>query len=211
MIAKVTGTVDTVGAGFAIIDVGGVGYLVQCSARTLAGLSPGTRVSLLTDMQVREDAIVLYGFADAAEQACFRMLTGVQGVGGKAALSILAVVTPADLVAAIVSADRALLTRAPGIGPKLATRIINELRAGVEKQAAHGRPAGAASGAVAGVVWGPSSGVADAVSALANLGFKPTEALDAVSEVAARLSGEAGPEALIRGALAKLARPEEVR
>ncbi|MFZ1416200.1 MAG: Holliday junction branch migration protein RuvA [Defluviicoccus sp.] len=211
MIAKLTGIVDSVGAGFAIIDVGGVGYLVQCSGRTLAGLSPGTAVSLLTDMQVREDAIVLYGFADAAEQECFRMLTGVQGVGGKAALSILAVVTPADLVAAIVSADRALLTRAPGIGPKLATRIINELRAGVEKQAAHGQRAGAASGAAAGVVWGPASGVADAVSALANLGFKPTEALDAVSEVAARLGGEATPEALIRGALAKLARPEEVR
>ena len=207
MIAKLTGTVDSVGASFAIIDVGGVGYLVQCSGRTLAGLSPGTAVSLLTDMQVREDAIVLYGFADAAEQECFRMLTGVQGVGGKAALSILAVVTPADLVAAIVSADRALLTRAPGIGPKLATRIINELRASVEKTATHEQR----GGVVGAVVWGPASGVADAVSALANLGFKPTEALDAVSEVAARLGGEATPEALIRGALAKLARPEDVR
>jgi Holliday junction DNA helicase RuvA len=207
MIAKLSGVVDTLGAGFAIIDVGGVGYLVQCSGRTLAGLNLGAPARLLVDMQVREDVIVLYGFADAAEQECFRMLTGVQGVGGKAALSILAVVTPADLVAAIVSADRAALTRAPGIGPKLATRIINELRASVEKAATQERHGSVAGG----VVWGPSSSVADAVSALANLGFKPTEALDAVSEVAARLGGEAGPEALIRGALAKLARPEEVR
>ncbi|MDS4011507.1 MAG: Holliday junction branch migration protein RuvA [Defluviicoccus sp.] len=215
MIAKLTGIVDTIGGGFAVIDVGGVGYLVQCSGRTLAGLSPGARVSLVTDMQVREDAIVLYGFADTAEQECFRMLTGVQGVGGKGALSILAVVTPGDLVAAIVSADRAMLTRAPGIGPKLATRIINELRASIEKTAALGQRAGggggAGAGAAGGAIWGASSGVADAVSALANLGFKPTEALDAVSEVAARLGGEAGTEALIRGALAKLARPEEVR
>lgn len=214
MIAKLTGIVDTIGGGFAVIDVRGVGYLVQCSGRTLAGLSPGARVSLVTDMQVREDAIVLYGFADTAEQECFRMLTGVQGVGGKAALSILAVVTPGDLVAAIVSADRAMLTRAPGIGPKLATRIINELRASIEKTAAHGQRAdggGVGSGGAGGVIWGASSGVADAVSALANLGFKPTEALDAVSEVVARLGGEAGTEALIRGALAKLARPEEVR
>ncbi|MDG4604412.1 MAG: Holliday junction branch migration protein RuvA [Defluviicoccus sp.] len=214
MIAKLTGIVDTIGSGFAVIDVRGVGYLVQCSGRTLAGLSPGARVSLVTDMQVREDAIVLYGFADTAEQECFRMLTGVQGVGGKAALSILAVVTPGDLVAAIVSADRAMLTRAPGIGPKLATRIINELRASIEKTAAHGQRTdggGAGSGVAGGVIWGASSGVADAVSALANLGFKPTEALDAVSEVAARLGGEAGTEALIRGALAKLAPPEEVR
>lgn len=207
MIAKLSGVVDTLGAGFAIIDVAGVGYLVQCSARTLAGLSPGAPVRLLIDMQVREDAIVLYGFADAAEQECFRMLTGVQGVGGKAALSILAVVTPEDLVAAIVSADRAALTRASGIGPKLATRIINELRASVEKAAAHEQR----GGAVSGVVWGPASGVADAVSALVNLGFRPTEALDTVTEMAARLGAEATPEDLIRGALAKLARPEEVR
>ncbi|MFZ2006300.1 MAG: Holliday junction branch migration protein RuvA, partial [Stellaceae bacterium] len=128
MIAKLTGILDHIGADGAIVDVGGVGYLVFASTRTLGQLQPGAAARLLIETHVREDHIHLYGFIDAAERDWFRLLTTVQGVGAKVALAILSAVAPNDLTLAIVAQDNAMLARADGVGPKLAARIVNELR-----------------------------------------------------------------------------------
>src|SRR5579871_3469767 len=127
MIARLSGRVDSIGDTSCVIDVGGVGYLVFCSSRTLGALPEGV-TTLLTEMQVREDAITLYGFATAAEREWFRLLTTVQGVGAKVALAILSALSPDQLIAAISAQDKAALTRAPGVGPKLAVRLVTELR-----------------------------------------------------------------------------------
>ncbi len=206
MIAKLTGLVDSTGeaAGenWAIIDVGGVGYLVFCSGRGLARLTVGEAASLMIETHVREDHIHLFGFVERVEREWFRLLTTVQGVGAKVALAILSVIEPDALMVAIAAADKAVLTQAAGVGPKLATRIISELR---DKVGSMG---------VAAPVGGPGTAVrsdaTDAASALVNLGYEPIEALGAVSHVAGRLGAEAGVEALIRGGLAELA-PKEVK
>src|SRR6195952_2052133 len=129
MIAQLTGRVDALSDGSCVIDVGGVGYLVQASSRTLSALpqSPAP-TKLLIETHVREDAIVLYGFADAAERDWFRLLTTVQGVGGRVALALLSSLSPRDLIGAIAAGDKASLTRAPGVGPRLAVRLLTELR-----------------------------------------------------------------------------------
>jgi Holliday junction DNA helicase RuvA len=199
MIARLKGHVDLIGAGSAIVDVGGVGYLVFCSARTLSDLRPGERVSLFVETQLREDGIFLFGFVDGEEQQWFRRLTAIQGVGGKAALAILSVAGPRELMVAIVAGDRGVLTRASGIGPKLAGRIVNELRDKIE-------PVAAAPG---NGVPRPGRPAEDAVSALVNLGFRPVDAFGAVNAAARRLGETAGVDALIRGGLAELA-PREV-
>ncbi|MCP4246504.1 MAG: Holliday junction branch migration protein RuvA, partial [bacterium] len=128
MIAKLTGIVDSTGDGWAVVDVGGVGYLVFCSGRTLSRIAAGEVACLMVETQVREDAIQLYGFTDHGEREWFRLLTTVQGVGAKAALSILGVLAPEDLILAIASGDKGAITRATGVGPKLASRILSELR-----------------------------------------------------------------------------------
>ena len=129
MIAQLTGRVDQLSDGACVIDVGGVGYLVQASSRTLAALpQPPALAKLLVETHVREDAIILYGFADTAERDWFRLLTTVQGVGGKVALGILSALSPRDLIGAIAAGDKASLTRAPGVGPRLAVRLLTELR-----------------------------------------------------------------------------------
>ncbi len=129
MIAKLTGLIDSTDGEGAVLDVGGVGYLVFCSARTLARLpARGMPASLLIETHVREDHIHLYGFADAGERDWFRLLTTVQGVGARLALAVLSVLGPDDLARAIAAADRASLARAPGVGPKLAGRIAAELK-----------------------------------------------------------------------------------
>lgn len=202
MIARLKGSVEALADGTAIIDVAGVGYLVSCSGRTLARLALGQTVSLLVDTHVREDGIFLYGFLEAAEQAWFRLLTTVQGVGGKAALAILSAVATADLPAALVAGDKAVLTRAPGVGPKLAARIINELKERAQKMAIE------AGGGIAVAPSPGSAAAADAVSALVNLGFRPADALGAVGTTAARLGERADVDALIKGGLAELSRPE---
>lgn len=203
MIAKLTGLLDATGDGHAVIDVGGVGYLVFCSTRALVRMQPGEAVTLLIETQVREDGINLYGFLDAAERHWFRLLIGIQGVGPRVALAIQGVLPPRELMLAIASGDRAALTRAAGVGAKLAARIVSELKDKVAAMpAADG--AGEAVAAVA-AVQGPS---ADAISALVNLGFRPAEAHAAVALVAGRLGGGAGVEALIRGGLAELASQE---
>jgi len=200
VIAKLTGIVDSTGDGWVVLDVGGVGYLVFCSGRTLSRLTAGQATSLRVETAVRDDAINLYGFADSAEREWFRMLTTVQGVGAKAALAILTALAADELVQAVAAGDRGAITRAAGVGPKLAGRIIGELREKVEVAAL-----GTAAAVTSGVGnWGLGGDVGDAVSALVNLGFRPAEALGAVSHAAARLGTGAAVEDLIRGGLAEL-------
>lgn len=203
MIAKLTGIIDSLGDGALVIDVRGVGYLVSCSQRTLAGLAAGEPASLLVETQVREDAIALFGFADAHERDWFRRLITVQGVGARAAMAILSAVPAEALATAIAAGDRAMITRAPGVGTKLATRIIAELR-----DAAAAVPPVAGGRAVA--AGGAAAPLAEAVSALVNLGFGPSEALDAVTAAREALGEDAAIEALVSRSLAGLA-PKEQR
>jgi Holliday junction DNA helicase RuvA len=199
MIARLTGSLAESAADHAVIDVAGVGYLVQASARTLAALGPiGGSAMLFTEMQVREDAITLYGFGSAGERDWFRLLTSVQGVGGRVALAILSVLAPDELSRAIASADKAMVARANGVGPKLAQRIVNELKDKV---------GGIAIGLAGSIPIAPTGGaVSDALSALANLGFRPAEANAAVAAAADELGDGATLDALVRLALRKAAR-----
>ncbi len=195
MIAKLTGVVDSKTADAAIVDVGGVGYQVFCSARSLNRLpAVGGAISLFVETHVREDHIHLYGFVDAAEREWFRLLTTVQGVGAKLALAILGVLSSADLTQSIVVQDRTSLTRASGVGPKLAARIVAELKDKV---------GGIALGPVAAATE-PSGPVADAVSALVNLGYRRGEAFGAVAQASRRLGSSAALDALIRAGLKEL-------
>lgn len=201
MIAKLTGKLDSSGDGWAVVDVGGVGYQVFCSGRTLAQLpGPGEPVSLLIDTVVREDHIHLYGFEGEGERAWFRLLQTVQGVGARVALGLLTVLAADELVQAIAAGDRPPLTRASGVGPKLADRILAELKDKVPVGAAL---VPAAMGAGAGVAAGVPA--ADAISALVNLGYRQSEAHGAVVAAAQGLGAEAPVAALIRAGLRELA------
>ena len=198
MIAKLTGTLDDFGPDWAVIDVGGVGYLVQCSARTLDALGiRGDRVSVHTDMQVSENDMRLIGFASGAEREWFRLLTGVQGVGSKMALAVLSALTVDELQRACAGADAAMVARAQGVGPKLASRIVNELK---DKAGALPSVAGAALAAAP-----AGSASSDAVSALQNLGFKPNVATEAVARALDELGDGAELNALVRVALKRAA------
>jgi Holliday junction DNA helicase RuvA len=200
VIARLTGRIDSREDGSCVVDVGGVGYLVHASTRTIAALpSPPELARLFVETHVREDAIVLYGFADQGERAWFRLLTTVQGVGPKVALSVLSALGPAELAAAIATGDKASLTRAEGVGPRLAVRLATELR-----ERAGGLPA--ASGiAIALPAAEAGSAEADALSALVNLGYRRAEAQPAIARVAARMGDGTGLDALIREALKELA------
>lgn len=205
MIAKLKGLVDSLGEDWVVVDVSGVGYLVFCSTRTLGRLATGEAVELHVETHVREDHIHLYGFTDIAEKDWFKLLTTVQGVGAKVGLGILSVLGPDELVQAIAAQDKALITRAPGVGPKLAGRITSEL-----KDKVGGLALGAAVNGIsaAPAATGPAPGAnatVDAVSALVNLGYGRSEALGAVAHAAGKLGGEADVEALIRSGLAELA------
>ena len=206
MIAKLTGILDSVGADHAVIDVGGVGYLVFCSARTLNGLgATGQRVIVLVDTHVREDAITLYGFADGSERDLFRLLITVQGVGARVANALLSVLSPDDLLRSIAAQDRVALTRADGVGPKLATRILSELKDKVGGAFLGPAAAAATPVALAGAVKVPDGGaLADAVSALVHLGYARTEAFGAAMTARQALGPEAAVPALIRQSLKAL-------
>lgn len=196
MIARLSGTLAEVAADAAVIDVGGVGYLVQASARTLGAIgAPGGQVMLFTELQVREDSMTLFAFGSAAERDWFRLLTGVQGVGGKVALAILSVLDASELSTAIARGDAAMVARANGVGPKLAGRIVNELKDKVGGIAAAPGAAPRAAGAAQ-----------DAASALVNLGFKPVEASSAVAKAEEELGPGASLDALVRLALRKASR-----
>jgi Holliday junction DNA helicase RuvA len=199
MIAKLTGRIEALEADRCVVDVNGVGYLVQASTRTLAALPPGAAATLLIETQVREDAILLFGFFDAAEREWFRLLTTVQGVGARVALNILSALSPRELIAAIQAGDRGSLTRAAGVGTKLAVRLLTELR-----DKAGAMPAGIGFSPV---LPPPTVGIeADALSALVNLGYRRQEAQIAIARVAERLGDAADLAALIRESLKELAR-----
>jgi len=196
MIAKLTGVIDSSGEGWLIIDVAGVGYLVFCSSRTLGQLTTMSGpVSVLIETHVREDHIHLYGFADAGERDSYKLITTVQGVGAKVGLAILSVLSPDELAQAIAAGDKAAVTRAPGVGPKLATRIISELK---------DKMGGIVLGAVGtrgAAIEGPAI---DAVSALVNLGYGRSDAFAAITQANERMGDGATVEALIREGLAQL-------
>lgn len=196
MIAKLKGILESSAADHAVIDVQGVGYLVAASSRTLEALGPvGGDVTIHTEMLVGDDFIRLIGFASAGERDWFRLLNGVQGVGSKVALAILSTLATADLQTAIAAGDAAMVARAPGVGPKLASRIVNELK----------DKAGGIAMAAGGTAPVPAGASADAVSALLNLGFKPAEASAAVAAAQGELGAEASLDALVRVALKKAA------
>jgi len=200
MIALLTGLVEALEADRCIIDVAGVGYLVQASTRTLAALpKPPAAARVLVETVVREDAILLYGFAESAERDWFRLLTTVQGVGAKVALAILSALSPRDLASAIGAGDRASLTSVTGVGPKLAVRLLTELReraVGMPATAGAALPMPASAGGLA----------SDAISALGNLGYRRMEAQPVVDRIASRLGDAASLDALIRESLRELAR-----
>jgi Holliday junction DNA helicase RuvA len=201
MIAKLTGILDSVGDDWAILDVGGVGYLVFCSSRTLAQL-PGTgeAVSFVIETHIREDHIHLYGFLDHAERDWFKLLTTVQGVGAKVGLGIQSVLGPKELTDAILAQDKGMITRAPGVGPKLATRLLTELK---DKVGGMASVAPAMAGAVAANDTDRAA-MEDAVSALVNLGYRRGDAFGAVTGAMRSIGDDAGVEDLIRAGLKEL-------
>jgi len=201
LIAKLKGVVDSVDLDSAVVDVGGVGYLVAASARTLRELAVGDEVTVLVETIVREDAIALYGFLDAAERDWFRILTTVQGVGAKVALSILSTLSPHEIARAIAAQDRATLSRPAGVGPKLAARLATELK---DKAAAFGPAPAVKLVETKGMADGSVN--EDAVSALVNLGYKRVEAFGAVARVTQKLGAEAKLDAVIKAGLQELAR-----
>ena len=199
MIAKLKGLLDETGEDWAVIDVQGVGYLVHCSAKTLTALGErGEGCTLYTDLQVSENDMRLLGFAEAGERDWFRLLTQVQGVGSKVALAILSALSTGELRDACAGQDAASVARAQGVGPKLASRIVNEL-----KDKAGALPGGGGAGAVR--ISPAGSASADAVSALQNLGFKPAVAAQAVARAQEELGEGAGEGDLIRVALKRAA------
>ena len=203
MIAKLTGILDDTGPDWAIIDVNGVGYLVHCSGKTLTHLGVrGDKVVIHTEMQVSETDQRLIGFASAGERAWFRLLTAVQGVGSKVALAILSALSAEELQRACAGGDAAMVARANGVGPKLASRIVNELKdkaGGLAGLSGGLGVAGAAGGTDMALPAGSAS--MDAVSALQNLGFKPAVASSAVAFALNELGEDARLNDLVRVAL----------
>ena len=198
MIAKLRGLLDGFGADFAVIDVAGIGYLVSASTRTLSQLGAiGDEVVLHTEMLVAEDSIRLVGFSTAAERDWFRLLISVQGVGAKVALAILSALSVDEIHRAVASADSGMVSRSQGVGPKLALRIVNELK---------DKAGGVAVGQAVGAPIPAGSHAQDAVSALLNLGFRPAEASAAVGKAETELGPDANFDALVRTALKKAAR-----
>lgn len=208
MIGKLTGILDSVQGDIAIIDVGGVGYVVHAASRTLQRLgTSGTPISLLIETQVREDAINLFGFLDQAERDWFRLLLTVQGVGSKVGLAILSVLSPDDLVTAIAAQDKTAVTRAPGVGPKLAARIVAELKdkvGGLSLGTAALTKAAVGASGKAGDGKAAASLLEDAVSALVNLGYRRAEAFTAVAKAQHAADGPVTLDQLIRVGLKEL-------
>lgn len=199
MIARLRGRLDSITGDSAVVDVGGVGYLVHCSGRTLQMLPrAGASVDLHIETQIRSESITLYGFQHPVERGWFRLLQTVQGVGGRVALAVLSVLTPDQLAQAVASQDKAALARANGVGQRLAARIVAELKDRLAELSAVA-PIPAASAAL------PGDPASDAMSALVNLGYGRSEAHQAIGRAAAALGPEAGVDALIRSGLKELA------
>jgi Holliday junction DNA helicase RuvA len=205
MIGKLKGIVDAVGEGHTIIDVGGVGYEVQASSRTLRALQAGQPVSLAIETHVREDAIRLYGFTSEVERAWFRMLQTIQGVGAKVALAVLGTLSPQDLANAIALQNWAAVEQSPGVGKKLAQRIVAELKDKAPALTVAGLNV-PVSGRKVGGAPDEKNAAAEAISALTNLGYQPGQASQAVAAAMAELGEEADTPKLIRRGLKELAR-----
>ena len=205
MIGKLKGTLDSIGDDWIILDVQGVGYQVHCSSRTLGSLPQINEAAILfIETHVRETEIKLFGFIAEGERDWFRLLQSVQGIGAKVALAILGTLTPGDLASAIALQDKASVSRAPGVGPKVAQRIVSELK---DKAPAF---TGGSSGTISlqsdigdGVA---SNAVVDAVSALSNLGYSPEQASKAIAAAVASAGEDADSGTLIRLGLKELAR-----
>ena len=206
MIGKLRGKVDAIGESFLIVDVNGVGYEVQASSRTLRNLKTGEEVSLTIDTHVREDAIRLFGFDSEVERSWFRTLQTVQGVGAKVALALLGTLSPRELANAIALSDWALVEEAPGIGKKLAQRIVAELKDKAPALAVGviNGVAGAQHGSLASPPEGNAT--AEALSALTNLGYNPAQASGAIAVASKELGADADTAKLIRRGLKELAR-----
>jgi Holliday junction DNA helicase RuvA len=205
MIGKLRGLIDSYGEDFIIVDVGGVGYLVHCSARTLQALpAQGEAVTLAIETHVREDQIKLFGFTSDLEREWFRLLQTVQGVGTKVALAILSTLKPADLASAIALRDKAVITRAPGVGQKVAERVVTELKDKAPAYADVDPAVIRLSGAVD--EHRAPKPIADAVSALVNLGYGHPQAAAAIAAAARNVGEGAETAQLIRLGLKELAR-----
>jgi len=200
MIGKLSGIVDSISDDTVILDVGGVGYLVQCPSSTISRLAMGTHAALMIEMKVSDDAIKLYGFASAEEREWFRLLQTVQNVGGKVALSVLSTLSPRDLQRALALSDKAMIGRAPGVGPKLALRIATELKDKAPAMMMSGE------GGVHAPVHAPRGPAADAVTALVKLGYSEGQAAEAVARAANDLGDKAETGILLREALRGMAR-----
>ena len=200
MIASLTGAVEATGSDHVVVNVGGVGYLAFASRRTLSRLpARGGSVKLVVETHVREDHIHLYGFLDEQERAWFRLLTTVQGVGARMALAVLSVLSADELVQAIAAQDKAALSRADGVGPKLATRIVSELKDKVGAVVL-----GTTALAANAMADTETAAASDAVSALVNLGYGRSEAFGAVTIATQSLGDAASAEALVRAGLKEL-------
>lgn len=204
MIGKLKGKVDSVGDGFLILDVHGVGYEVQASARTLRNLKVGDEAALTIDTHVREDAIRLYGFQSETERSWFRTLQTIQGVGAKVALAVLGILSPAELATAIALGQYAAVEQAPGVGKKLAQRIVMELKDKAPTLSVAGLSIAAAKGETPAVPMNQPA--AEAISALTNLGYNPAQAAGAVAASIKDLGETADTAALIKRGLKELAR-----
>jgi holliday junction DNA helicase RuvA len=201
MIGKLAGTIDSLAEDHAILDVNGVGYLVHCPASTLSRLSAGAPATLIIDTRVTDETIRLYGFASPEEREWFRLLQSVQNVGARVALNVLSALSARELERAVALGDKAAVGRAQGVGPKLATRIVTELKDKAPSMMLRGHAADTAM-APATAPRGPE---ADAVAALIKLGYSQGQATEAVSR-AARDLGEAPVDALIRESLRTMTR-----
>ena len=201
MIGKLFGIVDSLGEDHAIIDVGGVGYFVQCPSSTLARLSVGASAALTIDTRINDETIRLYGFAATEEREWFRLLQSVQNVGARVALNVLSALSSRELERAIALGDKAALGRAQGVGPKLATRIVTELKDKAPSMMLRGHAGDAIAPAVA-----PRGPEADAVAALVKLGYSQGHAAEAIARAARDLGDHAPVDALIRDALKGMGR-----
>ena len=206
MIGKLRGKVDAIGESHAIIDVNGVGYEVQCSARTLRTMQLGDTVSLTIDTHVREDAIRLFGFSSEIERSWFRTLQSIQGVGSKVSLAVLGTLAPQDLANAIALGNWAAVEQSQGVGKKLAQRIVAELKDKAPSLTVAGLNVPVARTPGAPPVPAPSNAAAESVSALVNLGYNPGQASAAVATAMAELGDDADTAKLIRRGLKELAR-----
>lgn len=210
MFAKLTGTIDSIGDGQIILDVGGVGYLATISQRSIDALPAiGHSTSLFIETRVREDAIQLFAFTAKLEQELFCLLQSVQGIGGKAAMAILSALSPQQIIAAISSGDKAMIARADGVGPKLALRVVTELKDKVAKigggRAALGRTTGLSAPDSANNNQSGLQYAEDAISALVNLGYARADAFSAVTAIGMELGADAPTAKIIPAALKILA------